>query len=356
MRAPNSTSTDRPRRQGLAWLPRIAVGGLNLAPAAAAIAALAILSHPAGAARVDCATAASPYDKLICATPDLSAVDAQMSAAYERTRVRLSAEGAELLAEGQRSWRQYLRAACPLSADCLRNAYADRFGRLGAAVVTVGPYRFQSVDSYQATQPTPDLLAGNSPVLARIVVSYPRIDSPATPEAARWNALARQRVAAVAVSLDRGDAEDDRIGFAIVHASADVVSLRVLWQIDAHDGPPRDGAVGYAVLMTSGRRLDGASLFDDRLPWQDFLARRVYQTLAKNARDEGWELRPRDASAIAAATADDEHWSITPRGLAVTFAPNEISSAAAGEHAVTIDWPALAPYLASPPPLPIPPR
>ena len=326
------------------------------APAVATIAALAILSNPAGAASIDCATTASPYDQLVCATPDLSAVDEQMSAAYERTRARLSAEGAELLAEGQRSWRQYLRAACPLSADCLRNAYADRFGRLGAAVVTIGPYRFQSVDSYKATQPTPDSRAGSSPVLARIVVSYPRIDSPATPEAARWNALARQRVAAVAASLDRGDAEDDRISFAIVHASADLISLRVFWQIDTHDGPPRDGAVGDAVLMASGRRLDGASLFDDRSRWQEFLAQRVYHTLAKNARDEGWELRPGNAAAIAAATADDEHWSITPRGLAVTFAPDEISSAAAGEHAVTIDWLALAPYLASPPPLPIPPR
>jgi uncharacterized protein len=107
--------------------------------------------RPTIAATVDCAQATSPYDKLICATPDLAAVDAQMDGAVERTRAQLSAEGGRLLGESQRSWLEYLRGAFPVEADCLRNAYAERFGRLGAAVVTVGPYRLQSVDRYAAT-------------------------------------------------------------------------------------------------------------------------------------------------------------------------------------------------------------
>jgi hypothetical protein len=108
--------------------------------------------------------------------------------------------------------------------------------------------------------------------------------------------------------------------------------------------------------MASGRRLDGASLFDERQPWEDFLAERVYEGLARQAAAAGWELGPKSAAEIAEAAADPEHWSITPRGFAVTFARSEVGGYAAGEPEVTIDWPALAPYLAAPPPFPIPPR
>ncbi|MBV9520616.1 MAG: hypothetical protein JO068_21135 [Hyphomicrobiales bacterium] len=49
------------------------------------------MPQAAGAASFDCAKATSSYDKLICAKPNLSAADEQITSAYERARARLSA-------------------------------------------------------------------------------------------------------------------------------------------------------------------------------------------------------------------------------------------------------------------------
>ncbi|MBV8962814.1 MAG: DUF3298 domain-containing protein [Hyphomicrobiales bacterium] len=51
----------------------------------------------------------------------------------------------------------------------------------------------------------------------------------------------------------------------------------------------------------------------------------------------------------------ERRWNVTSDGLQVTFDRNEIASYFDGEYEVTIDWSTLKPYLAVPPPFPIPP-
>jgi len=75
---------------------------------------VALVPQAAGAASFDCAKATSPYDKLICAKPNLSAADEQITSAYGRARARLSAEGKRLMVEGQRSWVKYARESLSL--------------------------------------------------------------------------------------------------------------------------------------------------------------------------------------------------------------------------------------------------
>lgn len=316
----------------------------------------ATLTPKAAAASFDCTKATRPLDKLICADPKLSAADERLAAAYAQAQSQLSDEGKRLLVEGQRSWLKYLPGSCALDKVCVESAYGERIKALKDAVAMVGPYRFQSVDSYAVKDLGQTSIDGSGPALTRIVASYPRIDDPVTPEATRWNELARQRVETILDRKNINDEVDDTISFSVAYASKDAISLFIHQEIYAHGAHAEPSDSGYTVLLASGRSLDGAALFDTRRPWKDFLAQQVYDALAQDADENDWELFPKDAAEIAAKVADEKHWTVASDGLVVFFSPYEVANYASGPHEVTIDWPTLEPYLASPPPFPIPPR
>ena len=348
----------------------------------AVLAYHAVVLGRAGAASFDCAKATSDYDKLICTTPELSAADERMVAAYDQARAKVSAEGKRLFRDGQRSWIKNVRDDCQLDQQCIGWAYDRRIKQLADAVTTIGPYRFQAIDSFAVEKIAGIRGADQKPVrdfegpgLFKVVSSYPRIDLPDTPETSRWNGLVRAYIASF-ISQEQRDLEatqhepaDFDMGAAlkniteftvecqIAYAAKDVISLSIFREFFASGAAhPDHGSVGYTVLLPSGKILDAARLFNRRRNWNEFLAGQVFENLAKDARDEGWDLGAHSAADLIKDVADNKHWTISPDGLTVFFSPYEVANYASGFHEVTIDWQTLKPYLASPPPFPIPPR
>ncbi|MBF0309867.1 MAG: DUF2135 domain-containing protein [Magnetococcales bacterium] len=78
-------------------------------------------------AAFDCGKASTEVEKRICATPDLSLADEELTALYQRMREILNQDDRERarLELGQRLWLQQSRDRCPDTA-CLREAYAWR--------------------------------------------------------------------------------------------------------------------------------------------------------------------------------------------------------------------------------------
>jgi uncharacterized protein len=334
------------------------VGAIVALSGAAIALLLASAPTAAAAASFDCATATLPHDKLICASPTLSAADEDMTAAYQEARSMLSDDGKQLLLESQRSWLGYLRAFCLLDQRCLESAYHERINTLrNEAVVRVGPFRFQSVDSYDVEKLDEKPGKSAAPRLTSIVVSYPRIDDPVTPDATRWNELVRRRVDAF---VDRDNLKGKEIAsttkHAILHASHDVVSLAIFGTKHGQGRYSDLDTIGYTVLLRSGRKLETTDLLDAQRPWKDFLAQQVHRALQKEEAEDGgiWKLRPEDGPEIAKAVSDDRHWAVAPDGLLILYRPVDKANVF-GPLVQTIAWSVLEPYLVAPPPFPIPP-
>jgi uncharacterized protein len=99
--------------------------------AATAKARLAELNNPSRAIRVQpsfsCAAAINQVERVICADPGLSAMDAQTALLYRRARE--NAADTTALADEQSAWL-YRRNQCA-DTGCIRESYAERRTEIG---------------------------------------------------------------------------------------------------------------------------------------------------------------------------------------------------------------------------------
>jgi uncharacterized protein len=305
----------------------------------------------------DCAKATEPAEKFVCANKELSAVDEKMAAAFKAAMAQLSDEGKRRLIESQRSWIKYDRNVAKLDVDEIKASYTGRINDLEKSVSTAGPFRVQAVTIYKAdisTKAKPVAATGDLDTSGGSVsYSFPRIESPVTPDTERWNRLAEQRVKTMAGEIEPG--VDMNVEFSITYASADVISLSLGAMTYAKGAAhPNHAGAGYVVLLKSGRELRAADLFDPQSRWNNFLAHGVYHSLKTQAQEDGWILNVTAPADLAKEVATVSRWTIEPKGLTVSFMPYEVAAYAAGPHDVTISWADLKPYLNNTLPFPVP--
>ncbi len=130
----NATSPSlrtRAKRQPTAgWRARLALVVLTL-----------LLGGPAFAASFPCEKARSPVEKMICADPELSALDEKLAAGYQQAvyvaKTYYGKEPALALQHRQRTWLTSVRDACS-NRECLVGAYTARMAQLARWTVN-GP-------------------------------------------------------------------------------------------------------------------------------------------------------------------------------------------------------------------------
>ena len=87
-----------------------------------------------GPARLDCAKAATPIERAICAKPELAAIDRKMSAAYAALAGKLSGAAKDHLLADQIRWLANRAAACVVEPaemeECLESRDRDRTAQL----------------------------------------------------------------------------------------------------------------------------------------------------------------------------------------------------------------------------------
>ena len=108
-----------------------------------------ILALPAAAAGFDCARATTAAEKMVCASPELSALDDHMARYYAAARLALG-EGAQCLQPDQREWLRR-RDRCT-EATCLRQVYAERLAELDA--LQPGATAIKDLSLLPANRPT----------------------------------------------------------------------------------------------------------------------------------------------------------------------------------------------------------
>lgn len=302
----------------------------------------------------DCSKAATPYEKLICSNKDLSAADSQLASAYKAALAQLSPEGKQWLVRSQSSWLKHSRNTAKLDVDSLKLAYQDRIQQLQRPLEEVGPFKFQWITIFGSAAPAKDDAAQQSPddeadslVNGNTDYTFPRIESPATPGAEKWNLLIAKQV-----KTDVGDPDADTdisLTVTITYATADVISAffqeESMSRGAAH---PNHGSSGYILLLKSGRQLTADDLFNPASAWKVLLKRKMKAAAAK----EEWS----SYDGAESPEIDPSHWTISNEGLTLNFAPYEVDSYAGGPHELTVSWAELKPYLNSRPPFQIPPK
>jgi uncharacterized protein len=315
----------------------------------------------AGAASFDCARAQSPREKLICGAPELSALDGQLGAVYAAELGALSATGAQLQRDAQRSWLKYLGIICPLaktsSADdrkqavaCLVGAYRDRVKQLSRAVTTIGPFVFNRIDLYQARAAEADDDSGAPPGFGTIHVAFPQIDAPATPQAQAWNTRMRR-------SIGAGDCDgegDDDFDYELTLATPRLIAMR--WT-DYHycRGTPHgffNSKVENLWLSPALRPLEPGDLFNVSRDWKVQLPRLVLDALHAAGWSPDPDLQAEVDHSIGTVVVRPEKWGLTPEGLSFEFDAYEVGCYACTPPTVTVPWLKLKPLLAATAPVP----
>jgi uncharacterized protein len=86
-----------------------------------------LFSGLASAASFDCSKASSPYEKAVCANPNLSSLDEQLAGAYKDARTKSS--DPEGLKREQIDWIKSTRQ-CGADVGCIEKAYGNRISQL----------------------------------------------------------------------------------------------------------------------------------------------------------------------------------------------------------------------------------
>ncbi len=311
---------------------------------------LAATSLPAAAASFDCAKAASPIERAICADPKLSAADGALGEAFAKARARLSPAGQQALTQDQRAWLRYRDDYCRIAAkplpECLTQVYGPRVAELQQDVRDLGGYRVMTLHAYAAhpeAQPDPGS-DFSKPVEAE--TSWDQIDGAATDLATAVNQRLRDLAHADRPpDFDQDDDTDVDRSVTLEAVGADLVSIAVESGTYGHGAAhPLSAFEQHSVLPALKREVTPADLFRSGADWSQALARLVAAKLTADLgpSDDTFKHEPAD---LLDAVKDPTRWILGPDTLTVRFQQYEVAPYAAGMPLAAIPWRDLAAVL-----------
>lgn len=115
----------------------------------------AFLSSSALPASFDCKDAATPLEEAICADPQLSRSDEEMTDYYTKLKNSLSTDRAQELLVEQRAWLKTRTRSCPNSSvACISKLYSDRILALRVRYENLVPFSFGDAAERQGLRGT----------------------------------------------------------------------------------------------------------------------------------------------------------------------------------------------------------
>jgi len=253
---------------------RCALAGVFLV----ALAGTALAQAPS---RLDCAKAATPIERAICAKPELAAIDRKMSAAYAALAGKLSGAARDHLQADQIRWLANRAAACVVEPaemeECLESRDRDRTAQL--EWLGEGAYPFISEQAI--------VKAGKVRGIPYIIdASYPQFDGGPVD----FTAVNRQLASATSEAADRvvpgPDADNDggnysgpawryEQAFTLYRPGPNALSVKISY--NAYEGGALGivGVSGMLVDLRSGKAVGPEGVFLPTSNWLRELTRIV---------------------------------------------------------------------------------
>ncbi len=289
------------------------------------------LAGAAQAASFDCAKAATPMEKAICASPDLSRADDALATAFKKALSGLSPAGQGLLRTDQRGFLTHVGMVCGkddgMDAECLTSQFSDRAGNLGKAVTRLGGWTFVTITTYHGSDHRLTML---------------QIDSPG---ATAWNAWAKAQVETAYEMTDESQngkplpGTTVTVGMSVTNASPDLISVRV--ESTAEDGGmggDDNRSTAATWLVRPAHDLTGKDLFDPARPWATALVPAAQKHLVDG---DGNPDKTHKIKRLDQAGGD---WMITAKGLSITYDDWRTVDGRPGAE-TDLSWAELKPYL-----------
>ena len=229
--------------------------------------------------RLDCAKAATPIERAICAKPELATIDRKMTAAYAALAGRLTGAAKDHLLADQARWLANRAAACVVEPtemeECLESRDRDRTAQL--EWLGEGAYPFISEQAI--------VKAGKVRGIPYIIdASYPQFDGGPVD----FNAVNRQLVSATSEAADRAvpgpDADNDggnysgpawryEQAFTLYKPGPNAVSVKISY--NAYEGGAHGivGVSGMLVDLRTGKAVGPEGVFLPNSNWLRELTR-----------------------------------------------------------------------------------
>ena len=331
------------------------------------IALLSICIATANAASFNCAKATTPPEKAICASPELSAADARMTAAYRKLLAAAPPDIKPEIRDGQRTWLQGTASKCKDAGtqltSCLLNSLAARTKALQGMVLHAAGVTFvwRSI-----SLSVPDSGGGSmsaddekKPGFGTLNASWPQALS-TTPEWAAWNnaiEAAARRIASQdpTASAEKwlpewaadNDADITSI-IGVVGTKLITASVTGSWWRGAH---PSESSISLNWLLSEKRELRPDDVFVNGSGWDATLQQRCDQALhhqldAQTGQDYQAYAAPGEMpKTLHKIVSDPRNWNLDSKGLTIVFQEYAVAPRTAHPDPVTVPWADLKPLM-----------
>lgn len=314
------------------------------------VAPIIVLLLPLGAhaASFDCRAARSPEERLVCATPALSALDDRLASAFADQIARLSPEGQDLLRRDERNWLAYTGQVClptrkPVtvgpSGECLQRAYEARVADLSAVLTNTAGWTFQIVTFRRAVPVSgDDDGSGAHPGFATNEVSYLRIDAPSTAAARQWN----ERLDLSPAAIPDTDT-DVRTTMSLNIATPTFISATTEAYFYTHGQPHGHGnsKIKNVIMSVPLRDATPEDLFKPGGGWKTVIRDTALHQVAAAAVEDQPGLSEDILNSAVDTVESISKWQIRQKAVVVQFDPYELGTYLFSPT-VTIPWASLS--------------
>ena len=330
-------------------------------------ALLLLAAGAAHAASFDCSKAKTSLEKAVCSSPELSAADDQMAAAYKGLVAATTLEVRPAVRDNQRSWNRKTAAYCnspapepgATLATCLLAAYKVRIPELNR-MLSDGDYKFVSKSIKLTTPDSPDggrasPTTVDTPGSGTLEATWPQ-SSKDSPQWIAWNKAMEAAVQKMASSNSQADppaewskkwAEDTEttITVSINYIGARLIAASIDSEWMGHGAAHPDGSTSqFNWMIGEKRELRPEDIFLAGSAWdktiQERCAKALQQQLGEGL-EEGWQKQ------LRRIVLDTHYWKLDSEGLTVILDDESMSPHAAPANPVNLPWVALKPFLQS---------
>jgi uncharacterized protein YecT (DUF1311 family) len=332
-----------------------------------------LTSDVARAASFDCAKAKTPKEKAICASPELSAADDRMAAAYRAVLAAAPAEMRDQVREGQRQWIRKMGEGCPSKGlepaveltVCLLSGEDSRTKELQQMLLVDGGVTFmwrsvhRTASADPGKQPVP---GGPNPDPGTLDVTWPQANA-RTPEWQAWNVAIEGATSEMANGQVGGGSVaggkivwaadpgmDTEVTVSLNTVSEQLVSATINNQWDGHGIHPNMNFIQFNWMLNEKRELKPEDIFRPGSGWDRFLQNRCDQYLHKQLDYDGNSYenfkKPGEmATTLHGIATSPRSWQLKAKGLTIPFEPYAVACYACTPNPVTIPWAELQPFL-----------
>jgi uncharacterized protein len=330
-----------------------------------------VLCALAHSASFDCTKAKTAQEKAICTSPDLSAADDQMAAAYRADLAAVHPQWSAGIRENQLVWLHNRDASCPTTDSagdlgfCLRNLYTLRIEDLQHMILQTGGVTFvrHSLELVAPDQPSDSDASAESdkPKRGYLSASWPQAAN-GGPGWQAWNGAIEAATSRVAGQTggDPGQTDfqkalspemDIDVTASLGIVSPNLVTATIANQWYGHGAAhPNENSIQFNWLLKGQRELKPEDVFRPKSGWDAFLQQQCDQYLHKTMDYDGASyesfMQPGQmAKAVHAIVSDPENWEIDSRGITIVFQTYAVACHACTPEPLLIPWEKMRPML-----------